>query len=364
MASLGDFSCVDYHEPVMMGLLDMWEVNNTVDDPKTPGMLAKCIMENQGAKFNEILRSGKCLGWEINWFSDCDFEVAYKGQVADPALGCSTPDGKVDECNTKQYDRNCFIHDSRSFTDQECNNALQGVNRSVNRIEAAMKAVRKALVEDLATLLTTNAQVNAWDATYGDIVGTTTGFAGSEFQSSNLLSHIEMTMLQNQVNNFKIVNGTNFWELRRNAGLGQCCNDNGTQNAIDNRDMTWDIFLDQFLGRNSTFAFNPEMIGFINTNRFDNPLPVLQNRVGDAEIWGWYIDDPILRYRFLDENGNESIRPVRYDLEYKKECCGRDKLNNLMYKHDFTVYFSGFRDLAPGGCETGETQIFEFVNLG
>lgn len=361
--AVGDFTAANSIAPILVELSSLWSQEKIQESVKSPMMLTKAIIENQGMRILEEEKNGKCVPTKIWWTNDCDYDAAYAGTSFDNTLGCDVPAGKEDEAFSDTLDLNKFIHDTRSFDDQDCNSELFMVNRSAERINAGIKAVRRKIVNDFATFMSANAMVNQAQAgeTYGTIVGTTTTFQSSEFTLS-LLAHLEKLAALNEINQYKIVNGWNFWEQYRNAQQGTENGDAGDVRRASTNNLLWDTWLDRTLGTNSSFIFDPTSIGFANIPRFRSSAPeLLHNQADGSQIWGWQVSDPELSYLRIDENGRAVMTPVRYDIEYKRICAGRDAGGYFKYTHSFTVHFRGGVYLSPQSCNGG-SKILEVIN--
>lgn len=363
--ALGDFSCANTIGPVLMELSQLWANAKTTRNPETSMALAKCILEGQGMSFLSEQQNGHCVPTKVWWNSTCTLPPVTKTTVADTSIGCNIPDGPEDEAFCETFEPNCFMHTSAKFRDQECSSELYMVNRSAEKIRDIVTALEEAILADLTTFLTANAQVNQAqpNETYGTIVGSMTQFTSAEF-TTDLIGHLVKTARLNHIMDYKIVNGWNFWEQHFNARLGSCCSDAGDFRKANVHGLVWDDWQDRNLGRNSTFLFDPSRIGFANLPRFMSSTPTKMHiGVNGEEYWGWSIQSPNLSYRQVSPNGSSRLVPLRFDIEYKKVCSGRGKRNELLYDHTFAAFFNGGKYLSPVSCNN-DTGILEFVNIG
>ena len=214
---------------------------------------------------------GNCISWRTWFLRNCDRTATKTTDY--PDYGCDIPQGGESELVHADYEERCVLEAKRSLKDVECGNPLYGVNRSAEIIQEIMLSLREQLSTELVSFLAANAQVNNWNSptgTYGNIVGNQTEFTGAEFGTLKLLYHLKLTAKMNRINNFKIVNGTNFYELAEQAIDGKCCGDEGDKVRLNKFGMQWDLNLDEKLGRQSTFLFNGDMLGFSNSNIYKN----------------------------------------------------------------------------------------------
>jgi len=358
------FNCDDDFTNLMLELTDVWDAEAVTDEVEQPGAVAQCMFNEHGMQgVSEITENGQCRAWKINWLQDCDYDGVSK--VADFSdTDCdfeATPVGL--ECGEEEYERNCFMKDKgRSFTDQACTSKYMGVNFAANRIMSGIKAMRKAIATDALAFYTANAEAISWTGTYGNVVGNQLQFTSAEF-NMNLLYHLTNIARHEKCTNYKLIDDTNFFELYLQSMDGQCCKDGSARNAFSRYNLSFDTWLDEALGRRSTLMFNPNNFGFINTNRAVSSTPTQTLMDGQNSVWEWYVDDPEWTIADIDNEGRRTIRPVRYDVEYSKTCCGKDKLGKRLYKHVFVVSFMGGRWVSPTGCNDSRC-IYEIVNIG
>ncbi len=330
-----------------------------------PGASAMKLLENQGMRaVEEITVGGRCTGWRGYWIEECNTEGANKGgEFPIGTEECDFPEPKDEAvCQEIDYNRNCFIDTSFSFTDQDCSSRLNGISIAAMKFDKAFERMRKAISESVFDLMTANAQANTWALTYGNPVGTVTEFTSNEF-TVNLLHHFRNIARHHQCPDYCVLDDTNFWELWQQLLDGKCCGDESGRTTFDRFDITFDPWIDEYLGRRSTFLVNPKQYGFINTWKYNNESPIMQFNNGEDSIYVWSVSDPVLQILTIGENGQTSLQPVRYDVEYKKKCCGRDALGNRMFKHNYFITYSGGQWTAPNKCGKGSCT-FEFVNVG
>lgn len=367
--ALGDFSAADKCTFILTRLREMFSQRVVEDDTLAPLVTAKSVLENQG--MNALFGPGEvagCIPKKVYWNADCDFEPDYNDVTAE-ALGCEVPSGAEDEGFSKEYNTNMFVSKTTRFAEQECNNDLFFVDRSAERIFAAIRAVRKGLADNIAAFLVANAQVNTWATGPGTIVGTTTEFGATDFSSLDLVFTLEQIAQQNQVMNLKMVNGKNFQVLARTAEFGACCEDQGSRNKSGLFNMQFDPWLDAAVGSDTTFLFDPTRIGFFSHADYLNNAPQrIGGYVTEADALGkvvveetsvFGVNDPELSFLL-----NGTLVPLRYDVEVVKKCVGR-QLTGIARKYIFDYYVSlrAMLDTAPTPCHAG-TGILHFVNTG
>jgi hypothetical protein len=360
----GDFSAAASYANIIAALSSMWDSSVINEDDEAPLVTAQNILPYQSARLREEYNAmGKCIDRKIWWVNYCDYDADYSGTSFDDTLTCDVPEGTEGEAFSKTYGPNLFIHKTIRVADQDCDNETFGVNLSANAINAGIRAVRKQLCTSLATFLQSNAQANGWSGTPGTVAGTITQFTSAEF-NANLIHTLRLIAMKNQVSNYRMINGTNFWEIAQQAQFGQCCENTGDRNLFANFPMNWDIWLDDVLSGNYTFVFDPSRIGFTNVTKFDSMVPVqIHNYTSGEQIYSWRVEDPILQWRSISAEGVESLVPVAYDVEYKRTCTGRGTRGQFQYAHDFSVQFEGMIDTAPASCNGG-TKILQFENTG
>jgi len=385
----GDFSAAADYDPILIALNELWDTENVIEDTQAPLVTMNEVITNHGMRSIPVRDGrGKCVTTRVWWTQDGDYDPAYNSTTFDATVGCEAPDGVEDEAYSADFDPNIFIYQPVAFSDQDCSNRLFGINRTAQRINDAIRAVRKGLAEQCADLLTGNAQANGYTAGPGTIAGTVTQFTPTEFGDLTLLTTLRLIGLKNQIPNYRVLNGTNFWEVYQNAVMSNSPVETDIRDTNIARPfgMSWDIWLDDYLATNpTTFLFDPRRIGFGNYPRFmnDQPMPLHgtadysvtidptagtdQTDSGTASVaqhFGWGVNDPVFRYLATDpDTGATSLQPVRYDVEYKKVCSGRDAMGYLKYTHHITVYFNGALHVSPtalGGAGTKSTGILEF----
>lgn len=367
VGTAGDFSVVDHHLPIMVELQNLWSTNNITDSSRLPNVLTKCIIENQGMRRlpQAFDAWGRCVSWRTWFLRNCGTEARKTTDY--PDYGCDLPTGSQSELVYCDYEERCVLESNRSLKDVECGNALYGVNRSAEIIQEMIVELREKLASEQVAFLAANAQTNEWTVptgTYGNIVGNQTEFTGSEFGTLKLLYHIELTARMNGIEDFKIVNGTNFYELMRQAQDGACCGDESDRRRLNTYGMNWDLNLDRHLGRQSTFLFDTNMIGFSSSNIHQNSTPEIVHQTGDGStIFAFYVDDPEMSWKSIDSNGNASMIPLRYDIRYSKKCCGMNtRTGEYLYEWNFQAFLKFGNHLSPVSCEGG-SRVMEFVNV-
>lgn len=382
----GDFSAANEYDPILIQLNELWDQENVIEDTQAPLVTMNEVLTNHGMRSIPVLDGrGQCVTTKVWWTQDGDYTPAYSDTTFDSSIGCAIPDGVEDEAYSATFDPNLFVHQSVAYSDQDCDNRLYAINRTAERINDAIRAVRRGIAEKVATFLTTNAQANSWASSPGTVAGTVTSFTSTEFGSLTLLNTIRLIALKNQVQNMRIVNGTNFWEVYQNAVISASPVEADIRDANIARamGMSWDIWLDDYLAGNPhTFVFDPRRIGFGNYPRYavsNTPTPMhgtysaqynpeltgLQTINGSVEQhFAWGISDPVFQYLATDPvSGVSSLQPIRYDVEYKKVCTGRDAMGNLKYTHHITVYFNGALHASPtalAGAGSKGSGILEF----
>ena len=351
---------------VLVELQDIWDGGCGADADSFPAATANKLMTQHGMKILSEVKSGDtCLGWDAYWVDTCQDKKVTKSEVPSYPDNCDIPEGEGEiSCNKETYSKNCFLSSSFSFTDIQCPSRLAGIDFTSRLLDEEMKAMRQAIMESNVDMMLACAQPNVWEGTYGCPVGTLTEFTSAQF-NADLLYHIQNIARHHGCNDYCIIDDSNFWELWQQTQDGKCCTDEGKRAGFNRFDITFDTFLDEYLGRRSTFLVNPKCFGFINTCKYDNTVPRFSRNVGDAQIFEWKINDPILRILETDSvTGRQSIVPVCYDIEYKKECAGRHPVTGkTFYKHTYYITYEGGQFVAPTSCGK-EKCVFEFTNIG
>lgn len=367
-AECAQFTCdAATYADLQLELSQIWAKTRTKKALEYPGMLAGCILENQGMRpVREITENGTCVAWKAAWLQNCDDDEANKG-TSFSQKDCDIPVGTGLDCAEVEYSVNCYIDTTVNFTDADCTSMFRGVDQAAIQLDKAFEKIRKAISTSLMGQVVANAAVNNYTDTYGNINGTRTEFTSAEFVP-NLLYHMQYTAIQNHCNidDMVMLDGSNFWETYQGILDGRCCGDEGEMNAFNRYNMKFDPWLDKSLGRRSTFLFDPSAFGIINVTRFDNTIPERLQGDGDGEkvIYGWKVQDPMFNIRqYSAENGSETVRPIEYDVEYTKKCCGRDARGNRIYSHTFFVTYTGVEAMNPVGCNDGQC-VLEFTNIG
>jgi len=355
-----EFTCDQAtYQAITVGLNEIWDGGCSSDDLSYPAATANKLLQNHGMNVrNEVTAGTECLGYNVYWTDTCnDVEVAKSEEPNYPA-DCDIPDADTPiTCNNELYKNNCFLSASVGFTDQQCPSRLAGIDFSSQLIDQALKSIRQKLLESTVDLFVACAQANVWDGTYGCPVGTTTEFTSAQF-NIELLYHIQNIARHHGCNDYCIIDDSNFWEIWQASNDGKCCADGSKRTTFGRFDITFDTFLDEYLGRRSTFLVNPKCFGFTNSCKYDNVVPEAQGSIGDAQVWAWKISDPILQIR----QGGVNV-PICYDVEYKKECVGRGPNGKRYYKHTYYVTYEGGQYAAPSTCGS-EKCVFEFTNIG
>jgi len=381
----GDFSAANDYDPILIQLNELWDRENVIEDSQAPLVTMNEVITNHGMRSIPVLDGrGQCVTTKVWWTQDGDYDPTYASTTFDSSVGCEIPDGVEDEAYSATFDPNLFVYRSVAFSDQDCDNRLYAINRTAERINDAIVAVRKGIAEKVATFLTTNAQANGYTTGPGTINGTVTEFTPTEFGDLTTLNTLRLIALKNQVNGYRIVNGVNFWEVYQNAVVSASPVETDIRDANIARaaGMVWDIWLDDYLATDPvTFIFDPRRIGFGNYPRYavsNVPTPMHGTFSYNPELTGvqngsveqhfaWGISDPVFQYLATDPvSGVTSLQPIRYDVEYKKVCTGRDGMGNLKYSHHITVYFNGALHASPtalAGAGTKGSGILEFQSV-
>lgn len=367
MADCAQFTCdAATMADVQINLERIWAKTRVKKEWEMPGMVAMKVLEGQGMRpVAEIIENKRCVGWKTAWVQNCDETAATK--LTDlSSTDCTLPEGDDPDCDEATYELNCFFQKAVSFSDQDCSSLLSGADQAAMQLDKAYEAIRKAISDQILGNVVANAKPNTYADTYGTVNGTRTEFTSAEF-TSNLLYHIQYTAMQNHMNidEMCMLDGSNFWEIYQQTIDGRCCTNEGERNAYNRYDISFDKWLDNSLGRRSTFLFDPAAFGIINTTRYTNvtPLRVQGDGADENTVWAWMVEDPVFSIRAYDANGNSIIRPLRYDIEYTKICCGKDKFGIRLYKHNFVVTYMGVDAMSPIGCNDGQ-PILEFTNIG
>lgn len=352
------------YDLVKIELRDQWT------NPEAAGKLemdpmevAKCVLENQGMVAIADWENGKCTTQTSKWIYDCD-EVATKSTTA-PESSCDINCGTEAEFQTVTYDPNCYINSAGKFTDVGCDNATSFVVEAARQQNKIIKNNRRVLFNEIANMLSANANANQIEAslTSGTINGTVTEFGSSEW-NANLLAHFEYTALLNGLTNYKVISGSNFWELKRQAELkNACCDDQGTNNVFGSYDVNFDIWMDKALGRKSTILFDPTCIGFQNFCPYTNTTPqiVTENDNGQ-QIWAWMVPDPDISFLRIDPvTGARTLEPLKHCMFYKKKCVGSNQQRKFLHEHCWDGGLMGGLYTVPTICDPSKACILEMV---
>ena len=355
------------YEDLILELGQIWTEECGGDKDEYPGAAASKLMTKQGMKIkDEIKRGDKCIAWEAYWYDGCDTGKAEKFDAIQPLPDCDFPVAETTgECHNEKYDVNCYIAKTVTFKDWECGSRFSGINLSAIKIAEAMKSIRAAVAESVMDTMLTCVQPNMYAKSKGCPNGTMTEFTAADFDSK-LLNHMHMIAKKHGCRDYCILDDSNFYEYMLNLMDASCCGDKSAKARIGRYDITHDNFMDDYLGRCSTFLVNPKCFGFINTTRYKNTTP---EPVGSADAktrrWVWKMTDPLMQILEIDsDSGNQSIRNIEYDVEYKVTCCGRRDDNTDQYEHSYFLSYTGGNFKSPITCNKKGPCVFEFTNTG
>ena len=352
----GDFTASQL--PVIQVMMqEIFSNGGAVDIEVTkPIESAKCMLERQRVNVLDIMEGNpdqKCQDVKVIWLKDCGDTVTSSGaSVTDPT--CVIGTGEELDSDSLTLSPNIHIAAKISVLDGECSDQFT-FNQKVARLLLKAKNDIETRInnEFIIPFLVANAQVNQFTGTYGTIVGTTTEFPAAQF-TANLLGHWQLTTIMNRINQFFILNGTNFWESRYNSDFERaenCCEPN--IDKYRNFDMCFDPFnIDVTTGRASSFLIDPTMYAFWGRNEYSEAP---QSRM-DANNTVTF-KEPSQTLSYWD---NGTLKPLMYDIRYQRECVVVPGNPRPQYRHNWEIIFEGGLALAPQGCN-GETNILEMV---
>ena len=352
------------YDDLVLGLGEIWTAAPVNPKSDYPGATWQKIFNNHGMRVvNEVVVGGKCVGWKAIWLKNCDDSEATKSEES-LFDGCDFPEGDDPDCEEAEYDINCRVGKAVSYSDQHCSSRFKGIDQASMQLNKAIECVRKALAKSTVDLVMANMSPNTWEGTNGCPVGGWTEFTNDQFNIS-LLHHIQNIARKHCCEDYCIVDDCNFYELYLSMMDGKCCSDESGRTTLSRFDLTFDKWLNECTGRNSTLLITPSVFGAVNTTRYTNISPEVK-KPGEGDqpaILGWRIADPVFTIRETSSTGATTTRPIYYDVEYKKKCCGRDKNDNFIFRHYYYVTFTGGMWVAPMSCGNGPCN-FEFVNIG
>ena len=343
---------------------DAWndvELTHLYKDYTRPVESIKALIANQGMRSQLTFDDGGnvCTGFKAWWVGGADHTLDHSDTTPRDFAACGPAAGDDLDTVSLSYDIDKHLEMDVQCSDNLCGNDVEFNELAAKTLLSAMKAIRKQLNTDAIDFLEANNMTNG--SSYGGYTqaGDITYVPGT--WDSTILSVFNIHAAQNEIQNWRLLNGTNLAEHYNNAQFQRLNDDQRSfASQLASIPMDWDILdLDANVGTPTTFLYNPNMIGFINMVNYDTPIPT--PIPGLDNVYGYYVEDPELMYRHVDRLGNVSMRPVRYDVVYAATCDGKSTYGKRVSTHRWEVAFRGSLTLGPA-TTVAETTILQFSN--
>lgn len=345
-----------------------------------PGHTIAGLMEKNTANFAPMLNEDQSVaGYQIHFLRAGSDSVTQDDAPAtvNAALDCTVASPSYATSANQTYNHNKQIVAAVAANDGLAGNIFNNPNIGIGdrekasaivaeRVMKAMKDIRVRLDQwGVDFLHATRTGVNNDSELVGFTQFNTTGAANrfeapaASFQSADFLTDIDALVANNNMQDYFIVSGRrNFYNAVVDADFRRLNDDQRYLTRFDTADIYFDIRrLDSRLntatsltGKGFTFCVGQGTYGVWNYAQA-KPVPV---EVA-ADTWVFTVEDPMLTINF-----NGSVRPVMYEVLYKKECTGRDSLGRLAYDHKMELRFLGGLVAAPADAD-GHTGILELV---
>lgn len=345
-------------------------INDAWNDPDSthlykdftkPTPTISALAENQGMKSQLVFEDGGeiCTGFKAWWIGGKDHTLDHNSTTARSFAACGPATGVDLDSKSITYTIDKHLEVDVMCSDNLCANDIDFQMLATKTLLSAMKANRDALNTAGIDFLEANNMTNA--SSYGGYTqaGDITYIPGT--WDSSILALFKIHAAQNQIQNYRIINGTNLAEHFYNSQF-TTLNDNqrSFMAQLQSVGMDWDLIdLDANVGSPASFLYNPNMIGFVNMVNYNTPVPT--PIPGLDNVFGYYIEDPVLKYKHISPTGAVTMKPVRYDVVYAATCDGISTNGKRTSTHKWEVAFRGSLTLGPA-TTAAETTILQFHN--
>lgn len=348
-----------------------------------PGFTIGGLMERNNATLSPMRdENGSVQGYQIHFLQPGSDSVTQDDAPAtvNAALDCTVASPQYALSGNKTYNHNKQVVSAVAVNDGLAGNIFNNVNASVGDIEKGAEIyaerVRKAM-RDIRSRLNTwghdflhatrtgvnnDAEISGTSFTF-NVTGSANRFeaAAANYQDADFLTEIDALVANNNIMNYFLVSGRrNFYNAVVDSRYRRLNDQERFLTRFDTVDMYFDIRgLDAALNtatglvnQGFTFAVGE---GTYAVWDYSDMEPTETPREIAADTWMFTVEDPFLMLNF-----NGILRPVRYNVLYKKECTGRDALGRLAFDHKIELRFLGGLVEAPP-AEDGHTGILEMV---
>lgn len=279
---------------------------------------------------------------------DAYFHVVGSHLEVTAPVDCDLADGPELQTDSIRYANNLNdIWTSFKILEPRCNNATDFTMEMAKGLTKAMATIRRRINTKYIQLFDANAQANQATG-YTEFAAAAGGANRLRYNvgtdNFSTLRGMELFAADNYLGRTIFATGQSFY---RNADISQYYgldDDKRSQAAIfADSEMVFDPRnIDQITGAKTTFIVDPSVLIFWNHT--------------------WYSDTPTIvdpstnytRYTIADPSGamwrdNGSMRPLRYHVETKFECVGRNANKELQYGYTVNVSIPGGLHKAPDG---------------
>lgn len=308
---------------------------------------ARVILFHQTANVDPVLTGDRCTGVKVYfWKNSSDAMV-------DEPTDCGVPCGDLAETGSEDWDSEIIARSGMSAIQNRCNNQVTFEEESARAISVAMNKARKSFNEYVIGKVIARAQTNidttidpSWDdTTHAPKIDV----PKAQFTWDNIGEFIQAAN-GNRFGSFIFLSGRNFFKdhyVAQYSKFSACCDAGAAVAYMDGNIFFDPRDLDVISGDRSTYCIDRNSYCFWNT--YDPKLSVTPQQV-DTNHWVQLIPDPILSY-----NKNGVTVPLMWKLEAKRQCTGRDALENLQFTWCYYVSLAGGFKFAPSGTYNGGT---------
>ncbi len=349
----GDFSASLLGD-ILVKQQEMWQNPRTLNAFNEPTETAKALMENQLVSWKPIMEDGnKCIGHKAIWLKDTSDTVT-DCSSGNALANCDISGAQI-ESDGKLFPENLCLRDSFSILDDQCKDAFDLADKTAFRMLRSKTKLQKALNAKFIAFLEANLMANAFAGTYGTIHGGTTAtYFASQYWTQDIVAELDLTAVINKVRTPIIINGTNLRSAFFNSGFNRLNDNQKDQFAkFSHFNMFWDVMnIDGAVSAKATYLVDAGMVGFFNSNAYNNTAPVLMN--DDKNTHVWHETSPNLAYR----DGSDS-KPLRFDVTMLRKCTTVG--NRRKWGYHYEVQLTGGLHLGPTNTST-DKGILKFVN--
>lgn len=323
-----------------------------------PAMSANALFENNAALTqNSFLNgNGKYTGTEVNWLLKGTNTVKYSGTPSGNDQTCDIGTAESATSNSQLYQNNQSVIARVEIDDDLYGNMYDTPQLISERFMAAMQDIRDDWNIKMINFLNAGRTPINNDGSLGtgityDVPSTTYQVDGTviDMQDPDALTDLDALAMNNDIQRYFYLTGRyNFYNAIVDSQYRRLNDDQRYMSRFS--DPAYRIYtdprsLDSTLTGRNTFVIGEGTYAvwdFVHPTVTSTPTQIEDNK------WQYTINDPILRI-----NVGGTLRPVRYNVYYTRECTSVNKSVGLRtYLHKFEIFFLGGLYLAPASEDT------------